>query len=76
MRNFSFKLRIATLAMNVEKDPYWMDLMPHLHHAPYRVMLSSSLEQIYTIFRGLGLRHLCVVDEQNKVCVFKKSFVN
>ncbi|VDK76725.1 unnamed protein product [Litomosoides sigmodontis] len=45
----------------------WLDLTPYMHSSPYRVPLSASLPSIFHLFRGLGLRHVAVVDDENKL---------
>lgn len=44
-----------------------MDLQPYLHQHPHRVPLNASLHSVYNLFRGLGLRYIVVVDDNNKV---------
>ncbi|KAL3990615.1 CBS domain family protein [Acanthocheilonema viteae] len=38
-----------------------------MHSSPYRVPLSASLPSIFHLFRGLGLRYIAVVDDENKL---------
>lgn len=50
----------------VERD-YIVDLEPFMNRAPYTVHVTASLPRIFRLFRGLGLRHLVVVNVDNKV---------
>ncbi|KAK0407180.1 hypothetical protein QR680_019056 [Steinernema hermaphroditum] len=45
----------------------WIDLQPYIHPTPHRVPLNASLQSIYHLFRGLGLRYLAVVDDENRL---------
>ncbi|VDO25234.1 unnamed protein product [Onchocerca flexuosa] len=45
----------------------WLDLTPYMHPSPYRVTLNASLSSIFHLFRGLGLRYVAVVDDENKL---------
>ncbi|TKR83019.1 hypothetical protein L596_016676 [Steinernema carpocapsae] len=45
----------------------WLDLQPYFHPTPHRVPLNASLQSIFHLFRGLGLRYLAVVDDYNKL---------
>jgi chloride channel 7 len=38
-----------------------MDLGPYLNPSYYVVQEDTSLSKVYTLFRTLGLRHLCVI---------------
>ncbi|XP_070580621.1 H(+)/Cl(-) exchange transporter 7-like [Ptychodera flava] len=46
---------------------YHIDLRPFMNPTPYTVSQNSSLPRIFHLFRGLGLRHLVVVDDHNQV---------
>eukprot|EP00622_Pseudochattonella_farcimen_P001502 FR736219.1.p1 GENE.FR736219.1~~FR736219.1.p1 ORF type:complete len:192 (+),score=10.18 FR736219.1:2-577(+) len=46
----------------------WLDLRPYINGGPYVVHEGTSLQRTYRLFRTMGLRHLCVVDLQNRVC--------
>jgi chloride channel 7 len=51
----------------------WIDLKPFMHPSPHRIPLTASLDSIFQLFRGLGLRYLIVVENENKV---KKLILN
>jgi H+/Cl- antiporter ClcA len=44
-----------------------LDLTPYINMAAYRVPESFSVERAYVLFSTMGLRHLVVVDENNRV---------
>ena len=44
-----------------------LDLTPYINMAAYRVPESFSVERAYVLFSTMGLRHLVVVDERNRV---------
>ncbi|PRP79189.1 hypothetical protein PROFUN_13069, partial [Planoprotostelium fungivorum] len=45
----------------------WMDLEPYINLHPYTVHSDTSFGRVFRLFRSMGLRHLCVVDEANHV---------
>eukprot|EP00271_Cylindrocystis_brebissonii_P004752 TRINITY_DN16591_c0_g1_i1.p1 TRINITY_DN16591_c0_g1~~TRINITY_DN16591_c0_g1_i1.p1 ORF type:complete len:534 (+),score=97.56 TRINITY_DN16591_c0_g1_i1:171-1604(+) len=45
----------------------WIDLKPFLNPSPYIVEEDMSMTKVYTLFRQLGLRHLCVVERVPRV---------
>ncbi|XP_073241792.1 chloride channel protein C-like [Porites lutea] len=45
----------------------FIDLSPYVNHSAPTVQETFSLHRTYIIFRTLGLRHLTVVDERNRV---------
>ena len=40
-----------------------MDLRPYINPTPYTVHAQASVERAYSLFRGLGLRHLSVIND-------------
>lgn len=44
-----------------------VDLTPYVNTSALKVQESMSLERAYIMFRNMGLRHLLVVDEHNRV---------
>ncbi|CAH1780242.1 unnamed protein product [Owenia fusiformis] len=50
-----------------EEMKYTIDLTPYMNPAPYQVTQHASLPRIFRLFRGLGLRHLLVVNEKHEV---------
>jgi chloride channel 7 len=58
---------IAELGLCRDDEQCWLDLRPFLHPSPHRVPLGASLDSIFRLFRGLGLRYLFAVDNENKL---------
>eukprot|EP00882_Tetradesmus_deserticola_P012709 GHRQ01013468.1.p2 GENE.GHRQ01013468.1~~GHRQ01013468.1.p2 ORF type:complete len:174 (+),score=38.03 GHRQ01013468.1:298-819(+) len=44
-----------------------VDLSPYVNSSALKVQDTMSLERAYILFRNMGLRHLVVVDEHNRV---------
>lgn len=44
-----------------------LDLRPYMNLSPYSVTENANLPRIFRLFRGLGLRHLVIVDGNNRV---------
>ena len=44
-----------------------LDLRPYMNLSPYSLTENANLPRIFRLFRGLGLRHLVIVDEHNRV---------
>jgi len=44
-----------------------IDLRPFMNPAPYAVQEVCPMARVYRLFRGMGIRHLVVVDETNVV---------
>nr|CAD2207957.1 unnamed protein product [Meloidogyne enterolobii] len=59
--------RISELGLTSADERCWIDLKSFMHPSPHRVPLSASLDSIHQIFRGLGLRFLIVVDNENRL---------
>lgn len=58
---------LSMLKLSGGDENCWLNLTPYMHSSPYRVPLSASLPSIFHLFRGLGLRYVAVVDDENKV---------
>ncbi|KAI0238338.1 H(+)/Cl(-) exchange transporter 7 [Lamellibrachia satsuma] len=50
-----------------EEKKMYIDLEPFMNPAPYTVPLNASLPRMFRLFRGLGLRHLIIVNDSNQV---------
>ncbi|KAI6210761.1 Chloride channel and Cystathionine beta-synthase domain containing protein [Aphelenchoides besseyi] len=62
-----FEVTISSLQLSVEDERFWIDLRPFFHQSPHRVPVNSSLGAIFRLFRGLGLRHIFVVNDHNRL---------
>ena len=60
---------------NYQKDLYislhelntcYVDFGPYLHLSPFTVQSYTPIYRVYTLFRGLGLRHLIVLNSNNE----------
>jgi len=60
-------LGLHDLTVTAEEGARWLDLAPLVNPCPYVVQSDTSLTKVYSLFRTLGLRHLCVVPPQNQV---------
>ncbi|KAK6031127.1 chloride transporter, ClC family [Ostertagia ostertagi] len=58
---------VDSLRLSASDEQCWMDLEPFIHPHPHRVPLNASLPFIFQLFRGLGLRYLTVVNDDNKL---------
>ncbi|EPB80489.1 hypothetical protein ANCCEY_00386 [Ancylostoma ceylanicum] len=58
---------VDSLGLTISDEQCWMDLEPFIHPHPHRVPLNASLPFIFQLFRGLGLRYLAVVNDENKL---------
>ncbi|XP_052816408.1 H(+)/Cl(-) exchange transporter 7-like isoform X2 [Mya arenaria] len=59
-------LRIQDIAISDEERDYMMDLRPYITPNPYTIEPSFSFARLFKLFRGLGLRHLVVVNDCNE----------
>eukprot|EP00039_Didymoeca_costata_P010778 m.145977 g.145977 ORF g.145977 m.145977 type:complete len:819 (-) comp14959_c0_seq7:1138-3594(-) len=50
-----------------EVDDLWIDLKPYMNLFPYTLQPYATLTRAYVLFRGLGLRHIPIVDEDTQV---------
>ena len=49
-----------------ELEHCYVDFSPYMHLSPFTVTTYTPIYRVYTLFRGLGLRHLVVLDTNNK----------
>ncbi|KAL4225953.1 H(+)/Cl(-) exchange transporter 7 [Mactra antiquata] len=59
-------LKIQDIAISKEEMEYMIDLRPYLTPNPYTVGPTFSLPRLFRLFRGLGLRHLIVVNDNRE----------
>lgn len=66
-RNFyPVYLKVHEIDIEEEEREYIMDLRPFMNPSPYTIESTFSLPRVFKLFRGLGLRHLIVVNEKNQ----------
>uniref|UniRef100_A0A914Y1Q4 Chloride channel protein n=1 Tax=Panagrolaimus superbus TaxID=310955 RepID=A0A914Y1Q4_9BILA len=58
---------IPMLNLTPEDMKCFVNLKPFWHPSPHRVPLNASLNSVFVSFRGLGLRYMLVVDDNNKL---------
>ncbi|CAG9773741.1 unnamed protein product [Ceutorhynchus assimilis] len=58
---------INEISIEDSEKPYSIDLRPFMNPSPYTVLHSTSLPRVFRLFRGLGLRHLPIVNDTNEV---------
>ncbi|KAK6759851.1 hypothetical protein RB195_021427 [Necator americanus] len=58
---------VDSIGLTISDEQCWIDLEPFIHPHPHRVPLNASLPFIFQLFRGLGLRYLAVVNDENKL---------
>jgi chloride channel 7 len=60
-------LTLEEVDISDEELNYDLDLRPYMNLSPYSLNESSNLPRIFRLFRGLGLRHLVIVNLNNRV---------
>ncbi|XP_047656403.1 H(+)/Cl(-) exchange transporter 7 isoform X2 [Tachysurus fulvidraco] len=58
---------IQSIHVSQDERECMMDLTEFMNPTPYTVPEETSLPRVFKLFRALGLRHLVVVDDQNRV---------
>ncbi|KAK3085494.1 hypothetical protein FSP39_004173 [Pinctada imbricata] len=58
-------MKVEEIEISEEEMDYEMDLKPYYNPTPYTVESIFSLPRVFNLFRGLGLRHLIVVNDKN-----------
>ncbi|XP_066140064.1 H(+)/Cl(-) exchange transporter 7 [Euwallacea fornicatus] len=58
---------IEQLTITEIEKTFSIDLRPFMNPSPYTVLHSTSLQRMFRLFRGLGLRHLPIVNDTNEV---------
>ncbi|KAJ0000796.1 hypothetical protein NQD34_005816 [Periophthalmus magnuspinnatus] len=58
---------IQSIHVSQDERECMMDLTEFMNPTPYTVPQDTSLPRVFKLFRALGLRHLVVVDDENRV---------
>ncbi|MCI4385465.1 hypothetical protein PGIGA_G00050760 [Pangasianodon gigas] len=58
---------IQSIHVSQDERECMMDLTEFMNPTPYTVPEETSLPRVFKLFRALGLRHLVVVDDENRV---------
>ena len=60
-------LKLKDINIRDDERNYELDLRPYMNLSPYSLTENSNLPRIFRLFRGLGLRHIIIVDLNNRV---------
>lgn len=60
-------IKLEEVKIEPDEREMVLDLRPYMNLAPYTLTENSNLPRIFRLFRGLGLRHLPIVDDHNRV---------
>ncbi|CAM6077590.1 unnamed protein product [Sphagnum tenellum] len=58
-------VKINDIDVDIAEEEMFLDLHPVTNTSPYTVLETMSLAKAYTLFRQLGLRHLCVMPKSS-----------
>lgn len=61
------RVKIEDLEISSEELDMYLDLRLVTNTSPYTVLETMSLAKAFTLFRQLGLRHLCVMSRSQQV---------
>lgn len=67
---------IEELNITEDEKTYSIDLRPFMNPSPYTVLHSTSLPRMFRLFRGLGLRHLPIINDTNEVSITFTTRIN
>ncbi|XP_025115201.1 H(+)/Cl(-) exchange transporter 7-like isoform X2 [Pomacea canaliculata] len=60
----SSRFSVKDIKITDEEKHQLIDVQPYMNRTPYTITANFSLPRIFRLFRGLGLRHLVVLDEE------------
>ncbi|XP_020405994.1 chloride channel protein CLC-c isoform X1 [Zea mays] len=69
-------IKVDDLDLTEEEMDMYMDLHPITNRSPYTVVENMSLAKAAVLFRGLGLRHMCVLPRTQGVSMPVDTFVS
>ena len=58
---------ISRIYVSTTEREYHVDLRPVMNHTPTTILHSTSMPQMFNLFRALGLRHMIVLNDNNEV---------
>ena len=61
---------ISRIFVSTTEREYHVDLRPIMNTTPITCLHSTSLPQMFNLFRALGLRHMLVLNDNNEVSLF------
>ncbi|KAH7446586.1 hypothetical protein KP509_01G063300 [Ceratopteris richardii] len=59
---------MSDIRLTAEEEGMFIDLRPFTNTSPYTVKEDMSLAKAFSLFRQLGLRHLCVIPRKGGPC--------
>jgi len=62
-----YRVALEHVSLTPAEKECWVDLRSYMNPSPYRVTQEASMRSVYRLFRGLGLRHLIVVDHDSRI---------
>jgi len=60
-------LTVEDIQLSTDEEAMYINLVPFVNPNPYVVQQHTSLGKVYSLFRGLGLRHLFVIKRVDQV---------
>lgn len=69
---------ITSIQLNEQDMAKYIDLSIFMNITPSTIQFNANLVRVFNIFRTMGLRHLCVVDHNNRLqgMITRKDLVN
>ncbi|GAB1602560.1 H(+)/Cl(-) exchange transporter 7, partial [Argonauta hians] len=64
---YNAQYRVSDLNITASDRQCVMDITKYMAHNPFTVRIGCSLPRLFRLFRGLGLRHLIIVNDKNDV---------
>jgi len=58
------------LPTHEERQNLWIDLRPYMNMHPYTLTPHTTIQRAYTLFRGLGLRHVPILNTSHHIVGF------
>jgi len=58
---------INEVVLRKEQEEMYIDMEPYMNPLPYTIQQNATLGRVFKLFRTMGLRHLIVVSEDNKI---------
>ncbi|XXQ35467.1 Chloride channel protein [Plasmodiophora brassicae] len=58
---------VSSVSLDDSDLDLWVDLTPYMNPSPYVIQEHSPATHAFDLFRTMGLRHLCVVNNKNQI---------
>lgn len=66
-RNYPRYPSVDVITVSDTESELFVDLRPYMNPAPFSLRETARLSRVFRLFRGLGLRHLVIVNRFNQV---------